>query len=78
MKNPKSFEEGLARLEDILAQISDDSTPLAKSMQLYAEAADLMAYCSDTLQKAQLQMEEIDARLAGSLPQEASDGPKDV
>lgn len=64
MKTPKNFEDGLARLQDILAQMQDESTTLEKSVKLYAEAAQLIAYCNTTLHDAQLQIEEIDATLA--------------
>lgn len=60
-KAPKSFEEALARLRTILTQMQD--TPLAESVKLYAEAADLIQYCNVALDKARLQVEEIDARL---------------
>ena len=56
MKQPKSFEEGMERLQD-------ESTPLADSVKLYAEAAGLIHYCNTALDKAKLQVEEIDASL---------------
>ena len=63
MKQPKSFEEGMERLQGLLAQLQDESTPLADSVKLYAEAAGLIHYCNTTLDKAKLQVEEIDASL---------------
>ena len=39
MKQPKSFEEGMDRLQGLLSQLQDESTPLADSVKLYAEAA---------------------------------------
>ena len=39
MKQPKSFEEGLTRLQELLTALQDESTPLAQSVKLYAEAA---------------------------------------
>ena len=64
MKQPKSFEEGMNRLQGLLSQLQDESTPLADSVKLYAEAAGLIHYCNTTLDKAKLQIEEIDASLA--------------
>ena len=61
MRAPKSFEEGMDRLNAILAQMQQEDTSLADSVKLYAEAATLMQYCHATLEKASLQMEEIDA-----------------
>ncbi|MBM6717043.1 exodeoxyribonuclease VII small subunit [Gemmiger formicilis] len=64
MKTPKNFEEGLARLQQILQQMQDETTTLDKSVKLYAEAAQLIAYCNTTLENAKLQIEEIDAAAA--------------
>ena len=60
MKQPKSFEEGLTRLQELL---QDESTPLAQSVELYAEAAGLISYCKQMLDAAKLQINEIDASL---------------
>ena len=61
MRAPKSFEDGMSRLETILSQMQSEDTTLAESLKLYAEAASLMEYCHATLEKASLQMDEIDA-----------------
>ena len=73
MKQPKSFEEGMERLQSLLGQLQDESTPLADSVKLYAEAAGLIHYCNTALDKAKLQVEEIDARLTpnAEVPHEA-------
>lgn len=68
MRNPKNFEEGLARLQMVLAQMQDETTTLDKAVKLYAETAQLIAYCNQTLQNAKLQIEEIDAALAAEIP----------
>ncbi len=64
MKQPKSFEEGMQRLQELLTVLQDETTPLAQSVKLYAEAASLISYCKETLDTAKLQLEEIDAGLA--------------
>ena len=63
MRAPKSFKDRLARLQGILDRLQSEETPLAESVKLYAEAAELIRYCNDTLNSAKLQMEEIDAAL---------------
>lgn len=75
MKAPKSFEEGLARLDALLAKISDPATPLAETVKLYSEAASLIEFCNTALETAKLQIEEIDAKLAAApaTKQEADD-----
>ena len=72
MRAPKSFEEGMDRLNAILAQMQQEDTSLADSVKLYAEAASLMQYCHATLEKTSLQIEEINARIAETVdtPQE--------
>ena len=64
MKQPKSFEEGMQRLQELLNVLQDETTRLAQSVKLYAEAASLISYCKETLDTAKLQIEEIDAGLA--------------
>lgn len=66
MDKAMGFEAGLARLEELLALLQDDKTPLADAVRLYAEAAELIACCDETLRNAKLEIEEIDARLKGS------------
>lgn len=66
MKAPKNFEEGMIRLEEILAKMQNNETTLAESVKLYAEAANLVEYCSQTLGKVSLQIDEIDSRLAAA------------
>ena len=69
MKTPKTFEEGLQRLQDVLAQMQDEATSLDKAVKLYAEVAQLIVYCNTTLQQAKLQIEEIDAALQNEMKQ---------
>lgn len=64
MRQPKSFEEGMQRLQELLNILQDDATPLAQAVKVYAEAANLISYCKQTLDNAKLQIEEIDAQLA--------------
>ena len=72
MRAPKSFEEGMDRLNTILAQMQQEDTSLADSVELYAEAASLMQYCHATSEKTSLQIEEINAKIAETVdtPQE--------
>lgn len=67
MRAPKSFEEGMERLNAILTQMQQEDTSLADSVKLYAEAASLMQYCHTALEKTSLQIEEIDAKIAQTL-----------
>ena len=60
-RSEQIFEDGMVRLETILSQMQSEETTLTESVKLYAEAASLMEYCHAALEKASLQMEEIDA-----------------
>ena len=46
--------------------MQSEETTLADSVKLYAEAAGLVEYCSRTLGKVSLQIDEIDGRLAAA------------
>ena len=70
MRQPKSFEEGAARLERILEKISDEATPLNEALKLYSEAAELVVFCHGILDSAQLQIEEVDAKIRAVHKQE--------
>lgn len=73
MKTPKSFEAGMDRLQVILEQLADEQTPLAQAIKLYAEAAELVAYCDSTLADAKVQIEQIDQKLARRAGQEVEE-----
>jgi exodeoxyribonuclease VII small subunit len=70
MRAPKTFEDGISRLESILAEMQNPETTLAQAVKLYAEAADLVAFCNTTLDKTAVQIAEIDARLADAAPKQ--------
>lgn len=61
----------MERLNTLLAQMQSEDTTLADSVKLYAEAASLMEYCHAVLEKASLQIDEIDAKLAGTVQEES-------
>ena len=53
MKKNLTFESASKRLDEILQQLSDEETPLETSLKLYAEAAEMISYCSGILKNAQ-------------------------
>ena len=60
----RTFESALGRLDEILAQLDAGESTLDASLQLFSEGAELLRYCNETLNNAELKMEEI-------LPKEA-------
>ncbi len=65
MKKGMTFESACAELDAVLAELSDEDTTLERSLSLYAGAAELIAFCDETLKKAQVTVEELDARFPG-------------
>lgn len=63
MKKPKNFEEGMENLQNLLDQLADPDTPLDKAIKIYSDTAGLIEYCTSALEKAKLEMEQIDLRL---------------
>ena len=57
MEENKSFEECLARLNEINSKLSSSDVTLDQSLELYKEAIDLSAYCKKKLEAAQLSIE---------------------
>ena len=62
-KKALTYETAAAELDEILGQLTSDDTTLDLALKLYARAAELIAFCNEVLQKAQLQIEEIDAKM---------------
>ncbi|MEG2931353.1 MAG: exodeoxyribonuclease VII small subunit [Ruthenibacterium sp.] len=62
-KAKMSYESAAAELDAILEQLASDETTLDDALKLYAKAAELIAFCNETLLKAQMQVDEINAKL---------------
>lgn len=56
---PLSFEDALARLQNIIDSIDDDNQPLEDSIKLYEEGIALAKHCTQTLEKAELRIKEV-------------------
>lgn len=55
----KTFEEALARLEEIADLMENGETGLENSVKLYKEGVELSVYCSEILNKAEQQVMEL-------------------
>ena len=44
-----NYEEAITKLENIIEQLEDASTPIDHSIKLYKEGIDLAKFCSDKL-----------------------------
>ena len=54
-----SFEDALARLQVIVDSLDDDSLSLEESIELYEEGMMLSKQCTETLEEAQLRIENV-------------------
>jgi exodeoxyribonuclease VII small subunit len=54
-----SFEQALAELERIVAQLESGQAPLEQSIDLYERGALLKAHCERKLEQARLRVEKI-------------------
>lgn len=54
-----SFEQALAELERIVAQLESGQAPLEDSIRLYERGAQLKAHCEFRLEAARLRVEKI-------------------
>lgn len=68
MNREPSYEQAMERLQGLLEKLQDETTPLAESIRLYAEAAQLIAVCHAALENARLEIEQIDLKLAQAAP----------
>ncbi len=59
MAEKLNFEQALNRLEEIAQMLEKGQTGLDESMDLYAQAAKLIAFCQKKLDTAQLKIEKL-------------------
>ena len=57
-----SFEEALTKLEAIVDKLDDEDITLEDSVQLYEDGLKLSKICSETLENAELKIEEIEKK----------------
>lgn len=54
-----SFEDAMAALEQVVAQLESGNAPLEHSIDLYTRGTQLKAHCEAKLQSAQAKIEKI-------------------
>lgn len=67
MKQQPSFETASAELDRILQELSQEDTTLERSLELYAQAAEFVAFCNEALSSAQMKIDEISQKLDASI-----------
>lgn len=58
-QNNKTFEESMARLEQIVRAMERGDVALEESLKLFQEGTDLVRSCQKLLDEAQLQVKKI-------------------
>ena len=58
-KTVKTFEESMARLEEIVRTLESGNATLDESLKLFKEGTDLVAHCSKLLDEAEMQVKLI-------------------
>lgn len=75
-QNNKTFEENMARLEQIVRAMERGDVPLEESLELFREGTALVAGCGKLLDEAELQVKKIMTDANGNPVEEAfSDDP---
>lgn len=59
MKKNTTFEQAMRRLDEVVAALESGEAPLEESLKLYAEGAELVAFCNGKLADAKLKMEKL-------------------
>jgi len=54
-----TFEQAMARLDQITSALDEETVSLNDSLALYSEGAGLIAFCNQSLEKASLTIEEL-------------------
>ena len=61
-----TFEQALAELEKIVAQLESGQAPLEQSIEMYERGAALKAHCEKRLEAARLRVEKIVVGASGA------------
>ena len=72
-EEPKSFEEAMARLDAIVAELEEDKLPLEQMLARYEEGVALARFCGDKLEAAEQKVRLIAKRADGHVTLEEFD-----
>ena len=59
----QTFENAMARLEEISQILSENNVTLDESLKLYAEGVKLLKFCNTKLEQAQIKIKDIDGNI---------------
>jgi len=65
-KKKHTFESALARMEEIADLLENGDAPLADSVKLYKEGADMAQICAESLEQAESEVLLLQSNASGS------------
>lgn len=74
---PKSFEEALKRLDEIVSKLESGGATLDESIAAFKEGIELVKYCSSRLDAAEQSVKELVEKEGGGFRLEPFHPPKD-
>ncbi len=74
---PKSFEEALKRLEEIVSTLETGGATLEQSIAAFKEGVELVKYCSSQLDAAEQSVKQLVEAEGGGLRLEPFQPPKE-
>jgi exodeoxyribonuclease VII small subunit len=70
---PTSFENAMAELSTLVAQMENGDLPLEASLSAYQRGSELIQYCAAQLEKVEQQVKILDAGLLKAFQANAGD-----
>ncbi len=58
--DPENFREAMDQLEELASALESGELSLEEAMQSYSRGAELIKYCEEKLEEAELLVEEVD------------------
>ncbi|MBQ1437473.1 MAG: exodeoxyribonuclease VII small subunit [Ruminococcus sp.] len=73
MTEEMSFEEANEKLEKTIEHMENNTLPLRESVELYAQACELLSFCINELEACKGRIEDINEKLKGLNYEEAQE-----
>ena len=64
-KKKMTFEDALTRLEELVQQLESGEVPLEESLKSFEEGKNLVKFCLNLLDKAEIKVKELEQTSAG-------------
>lgn len=72
--NPASFEQAMAELEQLVAQMEAGELPLEASVAAYKRGSELVKYCAGQLEKVENQVKVLEGEMLKPFSADAAAG----